>query len=67
MATQTILLPPFTGVAGQTFWVASLGGIGTTATFQTSTGGAITGAPTTIAAGGVHRFVADTNTWYPQG
>ena len=67
VATQTILLPPFTGVAGQTFWVASLGGIGTTATFQTSAAGAITGAPTTIAAGGVHRFVADTNTWYPQG
>ena len=67
IATQTILLPPFTGVAGQTFWVASLGGIGTTATFQTSAAGTITGAPTTIAAGGVHRFVADTNTWYPQG
>jgi hypothetical protein len=66
VATQTFKLPSTTSGVRQSIWIGSLGGV-TTATFQTSAAGSITGAPTSIAAGNSHTFYFDGTNWYPRG
>lgn len=63
VASQTVLLPPI-GAAGQTAWVSSDTGI-SALTLQTSGGGAITNAPTSIAAGGRRMVISDGSIWHP--
>lgn len=64
VSTQTVKLPVINTQSGQAAWIGSVGGI-TTLTVQTSAGGAITGAPTSIAAGGMRKLISDGTTWWP--
>ncbi len=64
VASQTIKLPPITGTSGQMFWMSSIGGI-TALTVQDNDGNAITGSPTTLAAGVGRAMITDGTSWFP--
>lgn len=65
VASQTVLLPPITGIIGQIASISSLSGIATLS-MQTATGVAVPGAPSQLVAGGGSiTFKSDGTVWVP--
>jgi hypothetical protein len=63
VASQTIKLPPITGVSGQMFWMSSIGGI-TALTVKDNNGNVIANSPTTLAAGVGRAMITDGANWF---